>query len=241
MKKKINRSKQLIKKAIDTYDRVAVACSFGKDSIVTLDLAQQVQKDIPVFSIMTRYKPKDTFKYLVKMEKKMNIPLTIYYVGDIIPQELEGHNLNIKLLSPTEFNRKSLKIKEETGLEIYEVNPDECCRMLKVEPTRVAVKNLDCWICGLRNTEGRTRKDYEEIEKRGELFKVNPILEWTEADIWRYIAIRNIDIHPWYLNGYRSLGCAPCTFPGGVLERDGRWRGTSKCGGECGIHTKSLK
>jgi phosphoadenosine phosphosulfate reductase len=113
--------------------------------------------------------------------------------------------------------------------------------MLKVEPTREAVKNLDCWISGLRNTEGRTRKDYREIERKGDLIKINPILTWTEADVWRYMAFRKLDIHPWYKQGYRSLGCAPCSNPGGILERDGRWKGTSKCGGECGIHTNQLK
>ncbi len=240
MIKKIQHAKEVIKKSIEKYPRHAVACSFGKDSILTLDLAQQVKKDIPVFSIMTRYKPKATFDYLVKMKKKMNIPLKVYYVGNFILEEFRGKDINIKLLSPKKFNKKADEVRERTGHEIYDVDPDECCRMLKVDPTKVAVKDLDCWICGLRNTEGRTRKDYQEVENRGGLIKVNPILEWTEADVWRYIAIRDIDVHPWYTKGYRSLGCAPCSNPGGITERDGRWKGTSKCGGECGIHTKTL-
>ena len=193
MKEKIEHSKKIIYEAIKKYPRIALACSFGKDSIVTLDLAQQIKKEIPVFSVMSRYKPKETFEYLVKMKRKMNIQLTVYYVGNSIPEELNKNDLEIVLLSPIEFNRKAEKIKEEIRLEIYEVNPDECCKLLKVEPTRVAVKDLDCWISGLRNNEGRTRKDYKEIEKKGNLIKINPILNWTEADIWRYIAIKNID------------------------------------------------
>jgi phosphoadenosine phosphosulfate reductase len=129
----------------------------------------------------------------------------------------------------------------QTGKELYEVDPDECCRLLKVEPTKVAVRNLDAWICGLRCTEGGIRKDYQEVENKGGLVKINPILTFTEAEIWRYIATRGIEPHPLYGEGYRSLGCAPCSYPGGELERSCRWKGTSKCGGECGIHTQILK
>ena len=241
MKEKIQHAKELIRYAIENYPRVAVACSFGKDSIVTTHLAQQIKKDIPVFSIMTMFKPKETFEYLVKMSKLMDMNLKIYMVANEPPEIFKKNGLNVILLPPSEFFEKAKKVKEETGKEIYEVDPDECCRLLKVEPTKVAVKDLDCWICGLRNTEGRTRKDFKEIEKRGNLVKVNPILNWTEADVWRYIAIHKIPVHPLYAEGYRSLGCAPCSHPGGEFERDGRWKGTSKCGGECGIHTKILK
>jgi phosphoadenosine phosphosulfate reductase len=84
---------------------------------------------------------------------------------------------------------------------------------------------------------------YQEVERIGTLTKINPILLWTELDVWRYLAINQIPMHPWYFEGYRSLGCAPCTSK--VLddepERAGRWKGTSKCGGECGIHTAVLK
>ena len=102
---------------------------------------------------------------------------------------------------------------------------------------------MNGWITGLRNTEGRTRKDYSIIEENGSLIKYNPILSWTELDVWKYIAIYQIPVHPWYKLGYRSLDCAPCThlISDDQGEREGRWMGTSKCGGECGIHTKILK
>jgi phosphoadenosine phosphosulfate reductase len=89
--------------------------------------------------------------------------------------------------------------------------------LLKVEPAKVAVKNLDAWICGLRCTEGITRGNFKEIENKGGLIKVNPILTFTEAEVWRYIATRGIEPHPLYGKGYRSLGCAPCSAPGGRI------------------------
>jgi len=241
MEDKVEHAKKLIEDAIANYPRVAVACSFGKDSMVTVHLAREVDLNIKIFSIMTRYKPRETLEYLNLMNRRWNLNTTVYMVADSIPRVLQGDSLNVRLLPAKEFDEAASQIKTQTGKRIYETNPDECCRLLKVEPTKVAVSSLDAWICGLRSTEGQTREDYQEVENKGGLIKVNPILTFTEADIWRYMATRGIEPHPWYARGYRSLGCAPCSRPGGLFERDGRWQNTSKCGGECGIHTQRLK
>jgi phosphoadenosine phosphosulfate reductase len=238
---KIEHAKKLIEEAIRDYPKIAVACSFGKDSMVTVHLAKEVDPNIKVFAIMTQYKPRETFDYLKLMNKEMNLRTTVYIVADSVPQALRGDSLEIVLLPTEEFNQKTSQLEANNGRKIYEVDPDECCRLLKVDPTKIAVSNLDAWITGLRCTEGRTRVDYQEIEEKGGLIKINPILTFTEAEIWRYMSTRGIDPHPWYGKGYRSLGCAPCSGPGGVLERDCRWKDTSKCGGECGIHTQRLK
>ncbi len=242
---KIEHAKELIREAVRDYPRVAVACSFGKDSMVVVDLARQVVPDIPIFSVMTVYKPEETLVYLREMDERMGLNVTTYMVADDVPGQLRNRNeerqLDVRLLPAAEFDDRSARVLAETGKPIYSWDPDECCRMLKVEPIKVAVRDLDAWICGLRNTEGRTREDYEEVEDKGGLIKINPILTFTEAEIWRYMATRGIEPHPWYGQGYRSLGCAPCSHPGGELERDGRWQDTSKCGGECGIHTQRLK
>ena len=100
-----------------------------------------------------------------------------------------------------------------------------------------------CWVTGLRCTECRTRTDYKEVEERDKgLIKLNPILIWKEREIWQYLALNNVKVNPLYNEGYRSLGCEPCSnISNDENERAGRWIGTSKCGGECGIHTKPLK
>ncbi len=241
MEEKIEHAKELIAEAIKNYPRVAVACSFGKDSMVTVHLAREVDPDIKVFAVMTQYKPQETFDYLKLMNKTMNLRTTVYMVADSVPEALRGDSLEVILLPAREFDQTASKVKTETGKAIYETDPDECCRLLKVDPTKVAVSNLDAWITGLRNTEGRTRVDYQEVENKGGIIKINPILTFTEVDIWKYMATRGIEPHPWYRKDYRSIGCAPCSNPGGELERDGRWKDTSKCGGECGIHTQRLK
>jgi len=238
---KVEHAKEIIERAIKAYPRIAIACSFGKDSMVVVDLARQIDPDIPIFAVMTPYKPKETFIYLKEMNEAMGLNVTVYMVADSVPEALQDPAIDVRLLPTDEFKERAARVLSETGRPIYEADPDECCRILKVEPTKVAVKDLDAWICGLRNTEGRTRTDYQEIEEKGGLVKFNPILTFTEADVWRYVATRGIRPHPWYSLGYRSLGCEPCSHPGGELERDGRWQGTSKCGGECGIHTQVLK
>lgn len=249
LEKKVEHAKELIANAIKEYKRTAVACSFGKDSMVAVHLSRNVNQSIPVFSIMTIYKPKETFQYLKEMNRKMNLNLRVYIVAEKIPEELKDEQLDIKLLSFGDFYDISKKNREEAGKELYEAKPDECCRLLKVEPTKIAVKDLDAWITGLRRTEGRIREDYQEIEKRGNLVKINPILDFTESDVLEYLQKNNIPLHPFYSKEfedgrkYRSLGCWPCTRPifPYQLEREGRWQDTSKCGGECGIHTQTLK
>ncbi len=133
---------------------------------------------------------------------------------------------------------------EEIPEKLYATDPDRCCEILKVRPTRQAVKEMDvaCWVTGLRCTEGRTRTDFKEVEERDAgLVKLNPILIWYEREVWQYLALNKVDVNPLYGKGYRSLGCWPCTkIAQGADERAGRWIGTSKCGGECGIHTKPL-
>ena len=241
MEDKVKHAKNLIEEAIKKYPRLAVACSFGKDSMVTVHLAREVDPEIKIFAVMTQYKPRETFEYLRLMNEKQHLGTTVYIVADSIPEVLRNGSLEVILLPAEEFDRKASQVVAETGKEIYETDPDECCRLLKVDPTKVAVSKLDAWITGLRSTEGRTRVDYQEVEEKGGLIKINPILTFTETDIWKYMATRGIEPHPWYRKDYRSIGCAPCSNPGGELERDGRWKDTSKCGGECGIHTQSLK
>ena len=214
-KEKVERSLTLLDEAYKKYgDSLAVANSLGKDSLVVWDLAKKVNADIKGFIVTTRFKPIETIQFMHRLASSY--------------PELKIYKNNISI---------------QEGL--YELDPDRCCELLKVEPTRRAVEemNVSCWVTGLRCTEGRTRTDFKEIEERDEgLIKLNPILLWKEREVWQYLALYNVEVNPLYKEGYRSLGCAPCTrITSDENERAGRWIGTSKCGGECGIHTKPLK
>lgn len=212
---KVARSRELIKQAYDEFGRgLVVANSLGKDSVAVWHLAKSVQADIPGFIVTTRYKPPETVRFM--QEQIEQYPeLRVFRNDAEIPDQL------------------------------YLTDPDRCCDILKVEPTRWAIEemNVTCWVTGLRCTEGRTRTDFKEVEQRDPgLTKLNPILIWYEREVWQYLALHQVPVNPLYGEGYRSLGCGPCTkISLGADERAGRWIGTSKCGGECGIHTRPLR
>ena len=212
---KVERSLKLIQEAHEEFgDRLVVANSLGKDSVAVWHLAKRVSPDIRGFIITTRFKPRETIEFMAR-EIAQYPELKVYRNDEAIPDEL------------------------------YRTDPDRCCDILKVKPTRQAIEEMDvaCWVTGLRCTEGRTRTDFQEIEERDVgLIKLNPILIWHEREVWQYLALHRVRVNPLYAAGYRSLGCEPCTrISTGPDERAGRWLGTSKCGGECGIHTRPLK
>jgi phosphoadenosine phosphosulfate reductase len=214
-KQKVDRSLSLIRSAWQEFgDALVVANSLGKDSVAVWHLAKRVSPRIRGFIVTTRFKPAETKKFME--DQVARYPELKVYRNDLaIPDRL------------------------------FETAPDRCCDILKVEPTRRAIEemNVGCWVTGLRCTEGRTRVDFREIEERDQgLVKLNPILIWHEREVWQYLALHKVDVNPLYAQGYRSLGCAPCThITTDPNERAGRWIGTSKCGGECGIHTRPLK
>ncbi len=124
------------------------------------------------------------------------------------------------------------------GARLYERNPDQCCALRKVTPLRQALKGYRAWASGLRRDEAITRTEVRVVEwdARRSLVKINPIASWTQQDVDRYIAEHGILVNPLLLDGYGSIGCAPCTrriAPGEDL-RAGRWAGTGKI--ECGLH-----
>ena len=214
-KEKVDRSLALIDEAYRQHGAgLVVANSLGKDSVVVWHLAKQVSPDIAGFIVTTRFKPPETKRFMAEEVAKYP-ELRVFENDAQIPDRL------------------------------YETDPERCCDILKVEPVRRAIDEMSvtCWVTGLRCTEGRTRTDFREIEERDkDLLKLNPVLIWYEREIWQYIALHKVDVNPLYAEGYRSLGCGPCSnITSDPNERAGRWIGTSKCGGECGIHTRSLK
>ena len=109
-----------------------------------------------------------------------------------------------------------------------------CCGEAKVAALERALSGVDAWITGVRREQAPTRANAEPVEwddKRG-IWKYNPLVEWTEKDVWRRISERDLPYHPLHDQGYASIGCMPCTAPG--LGREGRWAGQDKT--ECGLH-----
>ncbi len=109
-----------------------------------------------------------------------------------------------------------------------------CCGEAKVEGLERALTGVQAWITGVRREQSPTRvgaRKLERDEKRG-IWKVNPLADWTDKDVWTYIFKHDLPYNPLHDQGYESIGCAPCTLPGS--GREGRWAGEDKT--ECGIH-----
>ncbi len=109
-----------------------------------------------------------------------------------------------------------------------------CCSAAKVDGLQRALADIDAWITGIRREQASTRAaapKLERDERRG-IWKLNPLADWSEKDLWAYIAEYDLPYHPLHDRGFASIGCAPCTQPGS--SREGRWAGEDKT--ECGIH-----
>jgi phosphoadenosine phosphosulfate reductase len=209
---------EILQWACDKYGCLCVAASFGKDSIVLLHMLRSIRPGLDVIYLNTGYDFPETVEFIQKLEKEWK--------------------LNLLEFAP----RISVEEQERTlGADLYTTDPSRCCGIRKVEPMARALRTYDAWITGLRRDETEHRKNIRVVEIANDLVKINPLAAWTAEDIWKYIRGNNVPYNPLYDKGYVSLGCRPCTLAGtwGRFERAGRWAGTTKAGGECGIHINS--
>lgn len=194
---------------------IALACSFGAEDVVLVDMISRIRPDAKVFYLDT-----DLF-----------FPET-YAVRDRL---VERYNVNLIRFSAV----KSLSEQEaEHGPELWRREPDLCCRIRKMEPLARALGDLDAWITGIRRDQAPARAHAKAVEwdaKFG-LIKINPLVRWTWQEIWDYIRENDVPYNELHDRGYPSIGCAPCTreIKSGEDPRAGRWSGFQKT--ECGLH-----
>jgi phosphoadenosine phosphosulfate reductase len=135
------------------------------------------------------------------------------------------------------------RFEERFGLDIEVIDASSpgvpwtngnCCGQAKVDGLEHALSGVEAWVTGIRREQSPTRAGsakLERDEKRG-IWKLNPLADWTDKDVWAYISKHDLPYNELHNHGYDSVGCAPCTLPGS--GRDGRWAGDDKT--ECGIH-----
>ncbi|MCV7281295.1 phosphoadenylyl-sulfate reductase [Mycolicibacterium flavescens] len=124
------------------------------------------------------------------------------------------------------------------GKDLFAREPNECCRMRKVEPLSKALSGYSAWVTGIRRVEAPTRANAPFIswDNAFGLVKINPLAAWTDEEMQAYIDTHGVLVNPLVEEGYPSIGCAPCTAKPveGADPRSGRWAGTGKI--ECGLH-----
>lgn len=192
--------------------RVAVTSSFGAESAVLLDLVAEVHPATPVIFLDTDALFDETVAYRDSLIRRLGL-------------------MDVRIARPHPRD-----IRESD--ELWHRAPDRCCHLRKVLPMQRATEGFAALIDGRKAFHGGDRASLPTISLgAGEVFKISPLIRWTELDIERAFDDRNLPRHPLVANGYRSIGCWPCTRPTepGESPRAGRWAGSAKT--ECGIHT----
>lgn len=195
---------------------VAVVSSFGTESAVLLHLVAQADPDVPVIFVDTLKMFPETLEYRETLVRSFGIR-------------------DSRVVTPL---ADVLAAKDDKGLR-WSYDPDGCCEIRKVEPLARAKQGLDTWISGRKAFQSVTRQNLPRFEIEDGRLKLNPLGDWTKADLEAYFAEHDLPRHPLEAQGYLSIGCEPCTskvLPG-EDPRAGRWRGWDKV--ECGIHTPS--
>lgn len=205
--------------------RIALSASFGSpEGMVILDLMRRISPEkTRVFMIDTGRLPQETYNLVDRVRDRFGIEVEVYFPDPArVEAMVRGHGMNLFYES----------------LEKREL----CCSVRKVEPLRRALAGLDAWISGLRPAQSVTRRSVRAVEidavHAGRL-KLNPLANWSHADVWSYVRSHALPVNALHARGYPTVGCAPCTRPvkEGEDERSGRWWWENAETRECGIHT----
>ena len=196
-------------------DDAALASSFGAEDVVLIDLALQHGAPFSVFTLDTDFLFSETYQLISEIEAKYGI--TVERVRSNCSPEAQALRF---------------------GEELWKREPDRCCGIRKVEPLTEKLRTCSAWITGIRRQQSPTRANTRKIEwdSKFQLVKLNPLADWTEAEVWEYIRSHEVSYNPLHDRGYPSIGCIYCTravLPG-EDPRAGRWSGFAKT--ECGLH-----
>ena len=209
--------------ALARHGRLVYSNSLGAEAMVLTDIIATQLPEIDMFSIDTGRLYEETHELLEKLQRRYRRAIRVVYPDAaalerlVARQGVNGfyHSLEARL---------------------------ECCRIRKVEPFKRAIAGYDGWITGLRREQSAARAAAEAVEWDAEhgLYKVSPLLEWTEAEVWQYIRARRLPYNRLHDRQFPSIGCAPCTraIQPGESRRAGRWWWEQPETRECGLHPR---
>jgi phosphoadenosine phosphosulfate reductase len=194
---------------------VAISSAFGAEGMVLIDMASRVHPDFRLFTIDTEFLFPETYSLMDRIEERYGVAIEKVY----------------SVLSPEEQERAH-------GAALWTRDPDRCCTLRKVEPLRRKLGELDAWITSIRHDQTSARAGARKVEwdARFGLAKINPLVDWTSKQVWRYIHDHDVPYNELHDQDYPSIGCIHCTraVAAGEDPRAGRWPGFAKT--ECGLH-----
>jgi phosphoadenosine phosphosulfate reductase len=189
------------------------AVSFQRTSSVIIDLAHSLEPGAAFFYLDTDLLFEET-----------------YATRDAL---LERYGMNLRRHAGISLEEQA----EREGASLWRRHPDACCGIRKVEPMRAALSEAECWVSGIRRVDFEARAGAARFgwDKRFGLWKLNPLVDWTDEQVAKHIRENQVPYNPLHDQGYPSIGCTHCTVrPTGVDARSGRWSGFAKT--ECGIN-----
>ena len=224
MQPKIEQVKGVLAEAVVNFSPVTFANSLGAEDMVLTDLIARYQPDIEMFSLDTGRLPQETYDLMQEVRQRYSVPLVIYFPDRVLIEEYVAQN-GINGFYDSVESRKG------------------CCYIRKVEPLKRALNGKRAWLTGMRRDQAVTRGnlDVSSFDADHGLQKINPLLDWTNAEVWEYIKQNNVPYNKLHDRFFPSIGCAPCTrsvTPGEDI-RSGRWWWENPENKECGLHLTS--
>lgn len=207
---------ELLSWAVNTYgSKLTFACSFGAEDVVIVDMLAKLNTSIDMFYLNTDLHFKETYETRDTLQKRYGITFTEVRPALTLDEQ-----------------------REQWGEKLWARDPNQCCHIRKVEPLTNHLANVDAWITGIRREQSITRMYAKKVEwdEKFNCVKINPIVDWTNKQVWDYIVNEKVPYNPLHDRNYPSIGCEPCTrqvMPG-EDARSGRWSGFEKT--ECGLH-----
>jgi phosphoadenosine phosphosulfate reductase len=195
-------------------ERLCLTCSWQKQTSVLVHMASELDLDVDVIELDTHLFFKETYETRERIVERYGLKL-----------------VRPEIITVAEQHKRE-------GPNLWERDPDRCCHIRKVEPLIEVLEPYEAWVSGIRRDQSPSRADTRKVERsdRYSVWKIQPLADWSEKDVWAYITTNDIPYNPLHDAGYRSIGCIPCTRPirPDEEERAGRWADSDKL--ECGIH-----
>ena len=220
----VAEAEALIDRAVRAHSPAALACSFGAEDMVLLDMVARAKSPVAVFTLDTGRLPQETYDLMQTARARFR-------------------GVAIETYFPNAASVESY-VRENGVNGFYDsVNLRErCCAVRKIEPLKRVLAGKKSWITGLRREQSATRSAIAPIEwdAANGLQKVSPLAEWSDADVWAYVKRFDVPTNALHRKGYPSIGCAPCTRAVEPHEdpRAGRWWWENADTRECGLHPR---
>ncbi len=196
--------------------RLCLTCSWQQQSSVLVHMVSELGLELDVIELDTQLFFRETYDTRDRLVERYGLRL-----------------IRPEVITVAEQHRRE-------GANLWERDPDRCCRIRKVEPLLSALEPYEAWVSGIRRDQSPSRAGTPKVKwsERYGVWKIHPLADWDEKRVRAYIVVNEIPYNPLHDAGYRSIGCMPCTRPVRLdeEERAGRWAGSDKL--ECGIHTE---